>query len=263
MTTATPIPQPRPAMLAKAKNVTAVASGKGGVGKTWFSITLSHALARAGRRTLLFDGDLGLANVDIQLGLTPDRDLGGVITGRIGLSQAATRYDEGGFDIIAGRSGAGSLATLPAQRLAQLGGEIVEVARQYDRVVLDLGAGLDRTVRLLAAAAGTTLVITTPEPTALTDAYAYIKVTNADDPKADLRVVVNMAGSIAEGQRTYQTLLKACQGFLKISPPLAGVIRRDKRVAESIRRQSPLMTMYPTTEAAQDIEALVDRFLEG
>lgn len=262
MTIATPASAPRSALLTKGRNVIAVASGKGGVGKTWFSITLSHALARAGRKTLLFDGDLGLANVDIQLGLTPDRDLGGVITGRIGLAQAAARFDQGGFDIVAGRSGTGSLATLPAQRLAQLGGEIVEVAKQYDKVVLDLGAGLDRTVRLLAAAAGTTLVITTPEPTALTDAYAYIKVTHADDPTTDLRVIVNMAGTIAEGQRTYQTLLKACQGFLKISPPLAGVVRRDKKVADSIRKQSPLLTMFPTSEAAQDIEAVVDRLLE-
>ncbi len=262
MTTATPAQAPRSALLTKAKNVVAIASGKGGVGKTWFAITLSHALAKAGRRTMLFDGDLGLANVDIQLGLTPDRDLGGVITGRIGLSQAATRYEEGGFDIVAGRSGTGSLATLPAQRLAQLGAEIVDAAKHYDRVVLDLGAGLDRTVRLLAASAGTTLVITTPEPTALTDAYAYIKVTQADEPTADLRVVVNMAANIAEGQRTYQTLLKACQGFLKISPPLAGIVRRDKKVAECIRRQSPLMTMYPTTEAAQDVEGVVDRLLE-
>ncbi|MBL8691906.1 MAG: MinD/ParA family protein [Rhodospirillaceae bacterium] len=261
MTTATPAQAPRPALLAKAKNVVAVASGKGGVGKTWFSITLSHALARAGRKTLLFDGDLGLANVDIQLGLTPDRDLGGVITGRIGLMQAATRYEEGGFDIVAGRSGTGSLATLPAQRLAQLGSEIVDVAKQYDQVVLDLGAGLDRTVRVLAASAGTTLVITTPEPTALTDAYAYIKVTHADEPTADLRVIVNMATNAAEGQRTYGTLLKACQGFLKISPPLAGIIRRDKKVAECIRRQSPLLTKFPSSDAAQDIEGVVDRLL--
>jgi flagellar biosynthesis protein FlhG len=263
MTTATPASVPRQALLAKAKNVVAVASGKGGVGKTWFAITLSHALAKAGRKTLLFDGDLGLANVDIQLGLTPDRDLGGVITGRIGLAQAAARYEEGGFDIIAGRSGTGSLATLPAQRLAQLGGEVVEIAKQYDKVVLDLGAGLDRTVRLLAASAGTTLVVTTPEPTALTDAYAYIKVTNADEPNADLRVIVNMAASAAEGQRTYQTLLKACQGFLKISPPLAGILRRDKKVAECIRRQAPLLSRYPTTEAAQDIEAVAERLLEA
>src|SRR5438552_1285509 len=122
--------------LPKARNVVAVASGKGGVGKTWFAITLAHAFARSGQRALLFDGDLGLANVDIQLGLMPERDLGGVIAGRITLAQATTRYADGGFDIIAGRSGNGSLATLPGQRLTQLRSELVALAASYDQVVL-------------------------------------------------------------------------------------------------------------------------------
>src|SRR5438445_9676933 len=85
-------------------NIIAVASGKGGVGKTWFSITLAHALAKAGHRTLLFDGDLGLANIDVQLGMTPRRDLGSVIPGQTTMAQAVDRFAEGGFDIIAGRS---------------------------------------------------------------------------------------------------------------------------------------------------------------
>ena len=93
------------------KGTYAVASGKGGVGKTWFAITLSHALANLGYKTLLFDGDLGLANVDIQLGLMPKHDLGTVISGKLPLNQATLAFDEGGFDIIAGRSGSGNLAS--------------------------------------------------------------------------------------------------------------------------------------------------------
>ena len=95
------------------RNILAVASGKGGVGKTWFSITLAHWLARQGGRVLLFDGDLGLANVDVQLGITPRRDLAAVLGGRLRLAEAATPYEEGGFDILAGRSGSGSLSTTP------------------------------------------------------------------------------------------------------------------------------------------------------
>src|ERR1039458_3590524 len=91
-----------------------IASGKGGVGKTWFAITLAHALARAGRRVLLFDADLGLANVDIQLGLTPARDLGAVIAGRATLREVVLRHAEGGFDIVPGRSGSGALSGLDA-----------------------------------------------------------------------------------------------------------------------------------------------------
>jgi flagellar biosynthesis protein FlhG len=238
------------------KNVIAVASGKGGVGKTFLSITLSHAIALHGHRTLLFDGDLGLANVDVQLGLMPNRDLGGVIAGRLTLNQAKTAFPVGGFDIIAGRSGAGSLAALAPSRLAVLGGDLAELARTYDFVVMDLGAGVDRMVRQLASAAGTRLVVVTAEPTSLTDAYAFIKVTITDDPTADLRIVVNQAKSQAEGERTYNTLLKACKSFLRFAPPLAGIVRRDRKVIESIRTQTPLLTRFPNAEAAADIDAI-------
>ena len=96
----------------------AVASGKGGVGKTWFAITLSHALANLGRKTLLFDGDLGLANVDIQLGLMPKHDLGTVVSGKLPLNQATLSFDDGGFDIIAGRSGFGEFGEYICQSAA-------------------------------------------------------------------------------------------------------------------------------------------------
>lgn len=243
-------------------NVLAVASGKGGVGKTWFAITLSHALARLGQRVLLFDGDLGLANVDIQLGLMPRHDLGNVIAGRLTLNQAALRYETGGFDVIAGRSGSGSLANVPPSRLQLLMDDLKTMAAPYDRVLIDLGAGVERPVRLLAAQASTILVVTTDEPTALTDAYAFIKVTAHQRPGVDMRVVINSANSTREGERTYQTLLKACQGFLKISPPLAGIIRRDARVRESIRNQTSILIRSPNAEAAADVEAIAQRLLK-
>jgi flagellar biosynthesis protein FlhG len=246
----------------RAKNLVAVASGKGGVGKTWFSITLSHGMARAGQKTLLFDGDLGLANVDIQLGLMPKYDLGSVVTGKLTLNQAAVNFPEGGFDVIAGRSGSGSLANIPLSRLQILADDMTLLAGAYDRMVLDLGAGVEKTVRALANQAGTIMVVTTDEPTSLTDAYAFIKVTHMERPGSDLRVVVNMANSTREGERIYYTLLKACEGFLKISPPLAGVIRRDLKVREAIRNQTPLFTRSPNSEAATDVEAIVAHLLK-
>lgn len=241
----------------RGRNIIAVASGKGGVGKTWFSITLAHAFARAGQKVLLFDADLGLANVDIQLGLMPKHDLASVIAGRLTLNQARMPFPAGGFDVIAGRSGSGSLASIPLARLQFLGEDLQLMAAGYDRVVLDLGAGIDRSVRALAAMAGTVLLVTTDEPTALTDAYAFVKVHTADRARSEIEVVVNAVNSIREGERTYQTLLKACQGFLKISPRLAGVIRRDTRVREAIRTQTPILTRHPGSEAASDVEAIV------
>jgi flagellar biosynthesis protein FlhG len=240
----------------RGKNVIAIASGKGGVGKTWFSITLSQALSRMGRKVVLFDGDLGLANVDIQLGLMPERDLGAVIDRSATLEQVAQRYAAGGFDIIAGRSGSGSLASLTTQRLSELRNDLLAMAPKYDHVLLDCGAGIDRNVRVLSGPAATTLVVTNDEPTAITDAYAFIKVTYATNPLADIRVIVNLAASPRDGERTYQTILKACENFLGKSPALGGIIRRDARVPEAIRNQTPILTRSPGSDAAEDVERI-------
>jgi flagellar biosynthesis protein FlhG len=247
MTSQPAIPAPR---------LVAIASGKGGVGKTWFAITLAHALARAGRRVLLFDGDLGLANVDIQLGLTPSRDLGWVVAGRASIAEAALRHPEGGFDILAGRSGSGTLSTLEPALLEQVLAALRQEAERRDIVLLDLGAGLDRATRRMAAAVDRLLVMATEEPTSLTDAYAVLKLYAADRAAGDARVVVNQASSRPAGERTHATLRRACATFLGNAPPLAGVIRRDDRVRDAIRRQSLLLTRYPASTAASDVEAV-------
>ena len=243
----------------KGGNITAIASGKGGVGKTWFSITLAQALSKKGKRILLFDGDLGLANLDIQLGLMPKHDLSGVISGRLTLNQAIIDYEQGGFDIIAGQSGAGGLLNIASSRLQVLGDELSLISSKYDMVMLDLGAGVERTVRQLAHISGTCIVVLTDEPTSLTDAYAFIKVLNKERPEIEIRIVTNIVNSIREGERTYATLEKACQGFLKFSPDLLGVIRRDSKVRETIRAQVPLLTRYPSCEAAKDIDQIVTK----
>lgn len=240
----------------RGKNILAVASGKGGVGKTFFSISLAHALARMGKNILLLDGDLGLANVDVQLGLMPKRDLNDVIRGRLSLDKVVQRYEDGGFDIIAGRSGQASLSALPSQRLAMLRDQLIELSDSYDAVIIDLGAGVDRTVRMFSASATRTLLVSTDEPTSLTDAYAFIKLGAAAGMSKNVSIVVNMAASTAEGEKTYKTLLKACENFLRLSPPLAGMVRNDMKVKESIRHQTPLLTRSPNCDAAGDLEKI-------
>lgn len=241
--------------------IVAVASGKGGVGKTWFAITLAHALARQGRRVLLFDGDLGLANVDIQLGLTPDRDLSDVIAGGKTLAEAALQYREGGFDLVAGRSGSAALSALDPTGLQHVMDALRRATQGYDAILLDLGAGLDGRVRALAALADTLLVLVTEEPTSLIDAYAVMKLHAADQGSADARIVVNLAASRSLGERTYTTLSRACALFLKRTPALAGVIRRDDRVRDAIRRQALLLVRHPAAHASADVEAIARTLL--
>jgi flagellar biosynthesis protein FlhG len=266
MTPTTPTPPSaarpvrHPAASVRQSNVIAIASGKGGVGKTWLSVTLAHSFARQGQRVLLFDGDIGLANVDIQLGLMPDRDLGSVIAGRFSLADAVMP-SEAGFDIIAGKSGSASLATLDQAAMTSLRDELMQLAKSYDRVIIDLGAGVDAVVRTFSSAAGITLVVTNDEPTALTDAYAYIKLARMADRNADVRVVINIAATTREGERTYAKLNKAAENFLKYSPPLAGVVRRDDKVRDAIRNQVPLLTRHPMCEAAEDVESLMNSLM--
>lgn len=240
----------------RVKNMIAIASGKGGVGKTWFSVSLAHALARQGKRVLLFDGDLGLANVDVQLGLMPKRDLSDVIHGRLMMDRIVHHYEDGGFDIIAGRSGSASLSALPSQRLAMIRDQLAQMANDYDVILIDLGAGVDRTVRMLSAASATTLLVSTDEPTSLTDAYAFIKLSHAAGLARSIQIVSNMAENKTEGEKTYNTLLKACENFLKLRPPMAGIIRRDPKVREAIRAQTPILTRSPNSEAAEDLERI-------
>ena len=212
-------------------------------------------MALRGKRVLLFDGDLGLANVDIQLGLMPKRDLAAVLEGVISLKAATQRYEPGGFDIIAGRSGSTGLSSLSPLRLAELQEQLADVAAGYDCVIVDLGAGINGIVRQIAGQAGKIVVVTTEEPTAVTDAYAFIKVMH-NQKAADIRVIVNMAPTSRDGECTYATLLKASQTFLKRTPPLAGIVRLDRRVRDAIRAQIPLLTRAPKSEAGQDVEAI-------
>ncbi|MCL2469006.1 MAG: MinD/ParA family protein [Alphaproteobacteria bacterium] len=246
----------------QSQNLYAVASGKGGVGKTWFSITFCHALAQLGKRVLLFDGDFGLANVDIQLGLTPEKDLAHFTEGNLKIEEIIVPYAKGAFDIVAGRSGSGNLASLPTDKLVNMRSSLLGIAPRYDYVFVDLGAGVEKATRQMAGAAKATFVVVTDEPTALTDSYAFIKLMLAGNPKADLRIVVNMATSLMEGSKTYETLKKVCETFLGYTPKLGGIIHRDRYVRETIRAQTSLLTRFPSAQASLDITQMAQTFLE-
>jgi flagellar biosynthesis protein FlhG len=237
------------------------------VGKTWFAISLAASLTRSGLRALLVDGDLGLANVDVQLGLMPTRDLGHLIDDGLSLGEAVTACPDGGFDVLAGRAGSATLSTLSATALEKFL-VLLSGALDYDVILVDLGAGIDRSLRRIACWADTLLVVATDEPTALTDAYVVIKVHAADRerlcatidgmPGADVRIVVNQADNEGAGRQTYDTLARVSVTYLQLKPALAGIIRRDERVRDAIRSQACFPLRYPLAPAALDIERIVE-----
>ncbi len=242
-----------------------VASGKGGVGKTFIAVTLSHSLALSGKRILLFDGDLGLANIDVQLGLMPSHDLGSVISGRVTLAEAvcplyqddkASNGPQGNFDILAGKSGSGALNSLTNAQLKGLVQGLRDISQHYDLIITDLPAGIDNAVTLLSQHAILNLVVLTDEPTSLTDAYAYIKVVSRIDPYADFHIIVNQISGKTEGQRTFDALANACRNFLKLELKLAGMVRSDSKVKEAIRHQMPILARSPESRAGTDIKRI-------
>lgn len=261
-----------PSGAARSKKIITVASGKGGVGKTFVSATLAHSLAFVDTKTLLVDCDLGLANVDVQLGITPDHDLTSVVAGETALEQAVTRIagessgsGRGGFDVLAGSSGSGALSTLARTELARLRQGLTLIAAHYDNVIVDLAAGIDPAVTMFTAMEGPTLVVVTDEPTSITDAYAFIKVASMNvrdsEPPADIRVVVNMAETVEAGRKTYEALARACGSFLGLKPALAGVVPRDMAVRDAIRHQTPLLTRSPKAPAGSAIAKLAGAFV--
>lgn len=256
--------QETPAMMPHTRvqpaSIIAVASGKGGVGKTFMSITLASAFAKSGKRTLLVDGDLGLANVDVQLGIAPETDLAAVIAGWVELDDAVVPVDggasNGGFDVLPGRSGSGALAELPQEEIARLAAGVSALALQYDQVVLDLGAGIEANCMRLARAADKAVMVITDEPTSMTDAYAFIKVLRGYAPKVEPVIAINQAETRASGQRTHEAIARACETFLGFRPRLGGIVMRDDKVRDAIRRQQTLISTDQNAQPIQDVMAI-------
>lgn len=239
-------------------HVIAIASGKGGVGKTSLAVNLAICMARSGRDTVLFDGDFGLGNADMLCGLPPGRHLGSVLSGERAVDDVAARFMPG-MRLIPCGSGVAGLADPDAAARRRLAETFEMIARSAEIVLIDCGAGLGPVVLNLVAAADTTLIVTTPEPTAIADAYGLIKSSISAEPRPSpgvFRLVVNQCRSRAEGESVHARIAAVCDRFLGYRLPLAGTVLADSRVGQAVRDRRPLLLTHPRSDAARDVLSL-------
>ncbi|MEW6271329.1 MAG: MinD/ParA family protein [Thermodesulfobacteriota bacterium] len=238
----------------------AVTSGKGGVGKTCLTANLAVALARRGARVLLVDADLGLANVDTLFGLQPRATLRQVVAGECDLADVLLEGPDG-VRIVPASSGFDDMARLDNAQIALLLARFEEIASTHDAVLLDTGAGISPTVLSFVLAADDKLVVVTPEPTSLTDAYAVIKVLATRYGERRLDVLVNQARSEREAARTFTQLAAVTERFLGLTPRMRGFVPFDPEVREAVRRQRALVDFAPGAPASCALDGLATELL--
>ena len=234
--------------------VITVTSGKGGVGKTSIVANVGMELAKTGASVTLLDGDLGLANLSILFNVAPKWDLEDVLEGRCRLADVLVDIAPG-LRLIPAAAGAAALAELSPELRQELIGEIESLGTQTDYLIIDTGAGISATVLSLITMAERAFVVTTHEPTALSDAYGIIKAARARGASR-LDIIVNMASSHVTARETHTRLTRLTERFLQTSPGLAAVIPRDDSVGSAIMQQRPLTQIYPYAQASRAVAAL-------
>lgn len=238
--------------------VIAVTGGKGGVGKTNVSVNLSICLANMGRRVALLDADLGLANVDILLGLTPNRNLEDVLAGECSLMDVMVP-GPGGIRIIPASSGTQRMSMLGPMEHAGLIHAFSDISDQLDVLIIDTAAGISDSVVSFVRAAQEALIVVCDEPSSITDAYALIKLLNRDYGVDRFRVVANMTRSVQEGRNLFNKLTHVTERFLDVTLQYVGHIPFDESVRKAVQRQKPVVEMAPRSKAALAFKQLAEK----
>lgn len=236
--------------------VISVTSGKGGVGKTNFTVNLALALMDFGYRVIILDGDLGLANVDIACGITPRFTLEHLLSGEKTIEEILISGPKG-LGILPGGSGVQDLANIERSHLENVIRNLGRLEGLADILIIDTGAGLGHTVMNFLEASDDVILLTTPEPTSLTDAYGILKALRSDEQeekKIQVNVVVNRVSREADARATYERLENAVHKFLQGSVSLLGWVYEDPLVGKAIMNQEPLAISYPTSEAYRCIQ---------
>ena len=241
--------------LAQPVRVIAVTGGKGGVGKTSVSVNLATGLANAGRRVVLLDGDLGLANVDVLLGLSPRYTLAHVLSGERTLDEIMVTAKQG-FKIVPAASGAADLAGMGGAGHLGLVQAFSSIATRLDVLIIDTAAGIAPGVLQFSQAAQHVLVVVTDEPASITDAYALIKVLSRNHGVSRFRIVANMSRAAGEGETLFNKLERVTSRFLDVILEYAGDIPDDEHMRRAIRVQRPVLDAHPASASARAFKKL-------
>jgi flagellar biosynthesis protein FlhG len=244
--------------------VIAIVSGKGGVGKTNVAVNVAIAMASAGRRVLLVDADLGLANVDLVLGQRPHGDLGHVLSGKLALGDII-QEGPAGIRWIPGASHMPAMSRIGQRRREELIERLTALETQHDYLLIDAPAGIGQGVLHLARQADELVLVTTPEPTAMMDAYALLKAAAASkrDAIGRVRLVVNMVGQRKQADEVHRRLAQTAARFLKLDVGMLGYVFCDGHVGRAVQKQQPLLLAYPHSQAAWCMKRLGGALMEA
>lgn len=245
----------------KTKLIT-VTSGKGGVGKSNFSLNFGLGLNQKGHKTVLFDVDLGLANLDVLMGITPKKHLFHL------LEPNTTVWDiieqgPGGLEFIAGGSGFTQIMQLDEDKLDRLFTQLNPLQGYAETIIFDTGAGFSNESIRFMLSSDEVILVTTPEPPAITDAYAVIKLLHSRNPAITIRLVINRVTSYREGKMTADKLAMVAKRFLNMDLHSLGFVSDDPQVSKAVKQQRPFLLTYPQAQASKSIRNLVDRYLES
>ncbi|MGL4655910.1 MAG: MinD/ParA family protein [Sarcina sp.] len=234
--------------------VITITSGKGGVGKSNIVVNLGITLSKENKKVLIFDADLGMGNDDIILGVYPEYNVYDVIQGKVKIEDAIV--DTGyGVDLLSAGSGLNKIDELGVEQRERFINSLTSLS-DYDYILMDTGAGVSRTVLGFVGASDEVLLVTTPEPTSLTDAYSLIKAVKHFNLKDKAKIVVNRCYTEEEGRETYQKFRNVAQKFISFDLEYIGFIFDDRKLVESVRKQKPVVVSSPSSDTAKCLKKI-------
>ncbi|MGD6803039.1 MinD/ParA family protein [Rossellomorea vietnamensis] len=241
----------------------AIVSGKGGVGKTNFAVNFSLALQKEGKKVLLFDLDIGMGNIHIILGRQPDKTIADFINDPFSDIEDIIYHDEEGASYISGGNGLQNILEWDEEDVERLLNALSELTHSYDYIVFDMGAGAAQHTMEILMAVEDIFVVTTPEPTAVTDAYSMMKYIYLKDSCKQFYLICNRAETEKEGTETLNRLKQAMSKFLNTEVHLFGVLPEDAAVRKAVTRQVPLLNSYPQSSIVLSLNRLLSQYLAG